>query len=114
VALKIEKRDKSQNILNFEFSVLQVLQTNRNHIAKVYEYVNNSAGDQNFIVMELLGSNLAKVKRNQPLQKLSRVYATHLLMQMLDAIEEVHKAGFIHRDIKAVRLSLIFLVQLRS
>lgn len=33
---------------------------------------------------------------------------------MLDAIEETHKSGFIHRDIKAVSLQakLIFLVKL--
>ena len=39
VALKIEKKDKSHNILNFEFNVLKLLQQNTNHIAKVYEYV---------------------------------------------------------------------------
>ena len=30
-----------------------------------------------------------------------RPYATQILIQMLDAIEIVHEAGFIHRDVKA-------------
>ena len=65
MALKIEKKDKSPSILQFEYNVLQMLQdASTKHIAKVHEYVKNPLGQQNFIVMELLGSNLAKVKRN--------------------------------------------------
>ena len=66
MALKIEKKDKSPSILQFEYNVLQMLQdASTKHIAKVHEYVKNPVvGQQNFIVMELLGSNLAKVKRN--------------------------------------------------
>jgi serine/threonine protein kinase len=51
--------------------------------------------------MELLGQNLAKLKRNSPEGKFSRSYATRLLMQMLEAVRQVHDKGFIHRDIKA-------------
>ena len=75
VALKIEKKDKSPSILQFEYNVLKMLQTGTKHIAKVYEYVKNP-GQQNFIVMELLGSNLAKVKRNCKYGTLPRAYAT--------------------------------------
>ena len=63
--MKIEKKDKSQNILQFEFNVLKMLQENTNHIAQVFEYVKNTESEQNFIVMELLGPNLAKVKRSR-------------------------------------------------
>ena len=52
-------------------------------------------------MMELLGSNLTKIKRNFPNQRMPRPYATQILIQMLDAIEIVHEAGFIHRDVKA-------------
>lgn len=111
VALKVEKKDKSHNILKFEATVLSIIQ-GKKHIAKMYEYVENPVGEQNFIVMQLLGPNLAKVKKNMELRKagdkprMPRAYAANLLVQMLDAIEETHDAGFIHRDIKAVSLPL--------
>ena len=85
----------------------------------MYEYIENPVGEQNFIVMELLGPNLAKVKRNFELRKgceksrMPRQYATNLLIQMLDAIEETHNTGFIHRDIKAVSI-LFQLIHLHS
>lgn len=81
----------------------------KKHIAKVFDFINNTQGDSNFIVMELLGSNLAKVKRNFPNQWIPRPYATWLLIQMLDAIEIVHDAGFIHWDVKAVSMISNFL-----
>ncbi len=73
VALKIEKKDKSHNIFHFEFNVLKMLQEGTQHIAKVFEYVKNPNADQNFIVMELLGPNLAKVKRACHNQRLPRI-----------------------------------------
>lgn len=54
--------------------------------------------------MELLGPNLNKVKRSCSDGQFPRGYATRLLMQMLEAIKQVHAKGFIHRDIKAVGL----------
>jgi serine/threonine protein kinase len=60
VALKIEKKDKSKNILKFEFQVLNHLK-GLPHVANAYEYVQNA--EQNLIVMDLLGINLAKARR---------------------------------------------------
>lgn len=60
MALKIEKKDKNKTILYFEYNVLNVLKGLK-HVCNVYDFVKNS--EQNLIVMDLLGNNLAKVRK---------------------------------------------------
>lgn len=60
VALKVEKKDKNKSILIFEFNVLINLKGLK-HVCNVYDFVKNS--EQNLIVMDLLGCNLAKVRK---------------------------------------------------
>jgi len=50
--------------------------------------------------MDLLGSNLAKVRKILEVNYSLKI-AVQLLIEMLEAIEEVHERGFIHRDVKA-------------
>ena len=50
--------------------------------------------------MDLLGSNLAKVRKMLEVNYSLKI-AIQLLIEMLEAIEEVHNRGFIHRDVKA-------------
>jgi len=68
------------------------------HVPNVYDFVRNS--DQNLIVMDLMGINLAKARRCLE-QTYSLKIAIHILIEMLTAIREVHERGFIHRDVKA-------------
>lgn len=49
--------------------------------------------------MDLLSSNLAKVRKVLETNYSLKI-AIQLLIEMLTAIEEVHNAGFIHRDVK--------------
>jgi tau tubulin kinase len=50
--------------------------------------------------MDLLGSNLAKVRKILEVNYSLKI-AVQLLIEMLEAIEEVHERGFIHRDVEA-------------
>ena len=97
VALKVEKKDKNKSILIFEYNVLINLKGLK-HVCNVYDFVKNS--EQNLIVMDLLGSNLAKVRKYLEANYSLKI-AIQLLIEMLEAIEEVHNRGFIHRDVKA-------------
>lgn len=63
VALKVEKPDKNRKVLTFEYQVLKNLQ-GLPTVCKVYEFVMNPEGS-NFIVMQLLGKNLASIKKSQ-------------------------------------------------
>lgn len=79
MALKIEKPNKPKQILALEYQVLKNLQ-DLPHICPVYEFVDfdkipNCQG-LNFIVMKMLGKNLAAVKQ----QGLSRAAALELLV----------------------------------
>ena len=54
--------------------------------------------------MDLKGKNLASYKKSHP-REFQGVNAIQLLLQMLTSIENVHKAGLIHRDIKPVSVN---------
>lgn len=52
--------------------------------------------------MTLQGRNLADLRRETPKQIFSVSTSIRLGLQMLEAIEDIHNAGFLHRDIKPV------------
>ena len=53
--------------------------------------------------MQLLGQNLSEVRRSRPEGFFSCSTTALLGLQMLQAIENVHRQGYLHRDIKPVR-----------
>lgn len=53
-----------------------------------------------YFIMELLGHSLSKIKHEYPNKRLSVQLALRCGIQMLKCIEQLHKHGFIHRDIK--------------
>ena len=63
----------------------------------MYEFIENSY--LNFIVMELLGKNIANFKKSIG-SSFTNITAFNILIQMLTCIENVHDKGYIHRDIK--------------
>lgn len=52
--------------------------------------------------MQLQGKNLAELRRAQPKGAFSLSTTLRLGLQILRAIESIHRAGFLHRDIKPV------------
>lgn len=63
---------------------------------KLYDFVETKT--LNFIVLELLGKNVANYKKCKP--NFDAITAYDILIQMLDSIEALHDRGYIHRDIK--------------
>lgn len=52
--------------------------------------------------MERLGENLAELRKQRPNGTFSLCTSLRLGIQMIEALEGIHKLGFIHRDVKPV------------
>jgi hypothetical protein len=57
----------------------------------------------NFMVMQMLSSNLSDIRKRQPGARFSIATTALLAKQMLYAIQKLHDQGYLHRDIKPVR-----------
>lgn len=58
----------------------------------------------NYLVMSLQGSNLAELRRSQAKGVFSQSTMLRLGFQILKSIKAIHDAGFLHRDVKPVRI----------
>jgi tau tubulin kinase len=97
VAIKVEKLDTKKMVLKLEVIALKKLQS----CPYVVRYIHSGRQDDfNFLVMERLGENLADIRKRTPRGCFSLCTTLKLGIQMIDALEGVHKLGYIHRDIK--------------
>ena len=97
-AAKIEEA-KEKNRLKSEYNVYKKINKENQIIGipKVYNYIKTE--DYNIIIMELLGPSLEK-KFEDNQRKISLSCLFKLALDMINLIENFHKRGFIHRDIK--------------
>lgn len=97
VAVKIEKLDNKKMVLRLEVIALKKIQ----HCQQVVRYIHSGRQDDfNFLVMELLGSNIAELRKCMPEQRFSMCTTAKLGIQMIQSLRGVHDLGFIHRDVK--------------
>jgi serine/threonine protein kinase len=96
--LKVEKNSKCKFILKQEYEFLKHLQKS-SYVPRVYDFIEAKIDDSNsYFAMELFSSNVhVHLKKNYPLS-ITKCY--DILYQMLIAVEDIHKQGMVHLDIK--------------
>lgn len=97
-AVKVESKAKQQRLL-CEYKIYKNLHKNKNIIGvpKIYDMMETQ--DYNIMVMQLLGNDLESVfEQYNHHFELSTIFK--LMIDILNIIESVHNANYIHRDIK--------------
>ena len=95
-AVKLESRNRGQNLLENEACIMYYLRGKRIPAIKSY------ANDLNFniLVMELMGKSLEEIFESLPKKKMSVNCVAKIGIQMIEILEYIHKKHIIHRDIK--------------
>jgi serine/threonine protein kinase len=97
VALKFSPLGDSDGVARFERGAKIMASMSHPHIAKVHDYGLTPFGDR-FLAMEKLTG--VPLTRRLKAGDLTRAEMQRIVAQMLHALEHVHRAGIIHRDIK--------------
>uniref|UniRef100_A0A5S6QHU8 Protein kinase domain-containing protein n=1 Tax=Trichuris muris TaxID=70415 RepID=A0A5S6QHU8_TRIMR len=97
VALKVEQKGLESSALDVELSVYSVFAGSK-HCPSFYDY--GSTDTAVFIVIQLLGPSLSQWRRCMPKKRFTVGTSIRCAHQILSALEELHEAGYIHRDIK--------------
>lgn len=96
-AMKLEPTNSKRQTVQFEANILKRLQASDRFPKMLIEGTEN---DYHYLVEELLGPNLSMIARGLPGHVFISPFLAKLADEMLYCIEDFHKMGFIHRDIK--------------
>ncbi|KAI6194581.1 putative serine/threonine-protein kinase [Aphelenchoides besseyi] len=98
-AMKVEPfmKHRDDEILKMEVFVLRKMQPSK-HACRLL-----SAGKEknfSYMVISLLGKELSELRRRYPDRKMPAGTTLKIGLQCLQAVQDLHIAGFVHRDIK--------------
>lgn len=98
-AMKVEPfmKCKEDEILKMEIHALMRMQFSK-HVCRVL--YSGKADYYSFLIMTLLGKELSELRRRMPSRKFSRGSCIKIGIQAIQALCDMHTAGFIHRDVK--------------
>ncbi|KAI6172545.1 Protein kinase domain-containing protein [Aphelenchoides besseyi] len=103
-ALKVEKKrsKRKHSKLKMEVAILKLVGQERSaDVSHFTACIDRGKKEKYFfLVMELVGQSLDDLKRERPGRVFSIDTGIGVLIQCLEAVEDLHKHGFIHRDIK--------------
>ena len=98
-AMKIESCKEQIQVLKMEVVVLNELaKRGGRHICAIQDRGRND--QYNYVIMSLVGQSLADLKKACPGGKFSIGSALRLGVQCLEALEDLHRIGYLHRDVK--------------
>ena len=95
-AIKLENKNRSQNLLESEAYIMSYLNGPRIPMVKSFGYT----GDYNVLIMELMGKSLEDLFESMSTKKMSVRCVCNIGYQMIEIIEYVHNKHIVHRDIK--------------
>ena len=95
-AVKLEDKNRSQNLLENEAYIMSYLNGPRIPVVKSFGYT----GEYNVLIMELMGKSLEDLFENMSTKKMSIRCVCNLGYQMIEIIEFIHNKHFVHRDMK--------------
>ena len=95
-AIKLENKNRGQNLLENEAYIMSYLHGKRIPFIKSFGY----SGEFNVLVMELMGKSLEEIFESLPIKKMTVNCVGKLGLQMIEILEYIHNKHIIHRDIK--------------
>ncbi|OHT08177.1 CK1 family protein kinase [Tritrichomonas foetus] len=96
-AMKIEPVNSKRATLRFEAAILKKMQGSKHIPRYIFE---GSDEKYYFLVEELLGPNLSNLTAHLPGKIIILPFLAKLADEMLGCVEDFHRYGYIHRDIK--------------
>ncbi|KAA6395638.1 MAG: hypothetical protein EZS28_008835 [Streblomastix strix] len=97
VAIKIEKNLPQFTLQANEVFIMKAME-NCKHFAKFYQCGTHE--DYKFVAMELLGPSLIQLANRHHPCRLNLHDLIKFGIQAVESLKELHKAGFVHRDVK--------------
>ncbi|VDM81664.1 unnamed protein product, partial [Strongylus vulgaris] len=98
-ALKVEGVDEKVQVLKMEVFVLsELMARGGRHFCRIED--KGRFGNFNYVVMTLVGKSLLDLRKSSPTQRLTLACALSVGIQCLEALEDLHGIGYLHRDVK--------------
>ena len=97
-ALKLEKKPNQKVLIETEYSILKKIQGSLSFPRVI---TTGTIDYKKYIVLELLGPSINKVRLSTNVHKLSLSTALRSGIEMLCILRELHSRGFVHRDINS-------------
>jgi len=113
-ALKVvdlsKMNDSLKSLLKKEIEILNMLKGCK-RVIQLYAYEMNKSDEKLMLVMEKgdtdLGTVLSEMIRNDSKKRLDLTTIKHYWSEMLKAVDEIHKKGIVHSDLKPVNFVIV-------
>ncbi|KAI8373561.1 kinase-like domain-containing protein [Choanephora cucurbitarum] len=105
-AAKIEDKSEHSRQIKEEREVYKSLPSDATGYLKMKEYWSIPSSMYRCLILTLVGKNIESLMKSQPKRKLSLKTVLMLGIQLIDRVETLHNAGFVHRDIKPDNLAM--------
>ncbi|CDW55130.1 tau tubulin kinase 1 [Trichuris trichiura] len=100
---KIERTNIVNSVLKMDTNVLLKVRSKK-HICRFIACGRNE--EINYLIMSLAGPNLEDLFEKSPSHKFSASTTLQIAIQGVEALKDVHDAGFLHRDVKPANFAL--------